>query len=88
MKNKFTSHKQHLFGLLFSGSPKKTHTDQSMLQVLLLFLKRNNSQTFKSVATAKTFSVVSILLVQLASTNYFYSIRQMENVFQKCLLLP
>ena len=28
-KNKFISHKQYLFGLLFSGNPKKDYTDWS-----------------------------------------------------------
>ena len=38
---KFSSHKQHLFGLLFSRNVKKTHTDQSILQTFLLSLKRS-----------------------------------------------
>ena len=33
---KFTSHKQYLFRRLFSIKAKKTHTDQSTLQVFLL----------------------------------------------------
>ena len=40
---KFTSHKQYLFGRLFSGNPKKTHTDQSILQASFFNLKRNDS---------------------------------------------
>ena len=32
-KNKSTSYKQYLFGLLFPGKPKNTLTDQSTLQV-------------------------------------------------------
>ena len=31
-KNKFTSHKQYLFGLLFSGNPKKAHIDQRTIE--------------------------------------------------------
>ena len=52
-------------------------------------LKRNDSQTFKSIAIAKNFSSVCMLLVQLASINYFYSVWQLEdNVFYKSLSLP
>ena len=54
-----------------------------------LELKRNDSQTFKCIATAKNFSPVCMLLVQLAPINYFYSMWQLEeNVFYKSLLLP
>ena len=31
-KTNFTSQKQYLFGLLFFGNAKETHTDQSILQ--------------------------------------------------------
>ena len=52
-------------------------------------LKRNDSQTFKSIAIAKNFSSVCMLLVQLASINYFYSVWQLEdNDFYKSLSLP
>ena len=62
IENKFTSHKQHLFCLLFSENPKKTHTDQSIPQVLLLCLKRNDSETLKSTATVKNlFSNVYVI---------------------------
>ena len=53
MKNKFTSHKQYFFCLFFSGSPKKAHTDQSIQKAFLLCLEGNDSQTFKSIATAE-----------------------------------
>ena len=60
--NKFNAHKQYLLGLLFSGYLKKTHTDRSALYVFLICLKRNNSETFKSIATAKNlFSSVYVI---------------------------
>ena len=31
LKNKFTSHKQYLFGRLFYRNVKNTHTDQTIL---------------------------------------------------------
>ena len=84
----FTSHKKYLFGLLFSGSPKKTHTDQSIPKVFLLS-ERADSQTFKSLATAKNPFLQCLLLVRLASINYFCSMWQLEdNVFHICLSLP
>ena len=46
-KTKFSSHKQDLFGLLFSWNAKEAHTDQIILQTFLLSLIRNVSQTFK-----------------------------------------
>ena len=51
----FFRHKQYLFGLLFSRNTKKAHTGQSILQTLLLCLKRNVSQTFKSSSCKKVF---------------------------------
>ena len=55
--------------------------------VFLLSLKRNNSHNL--IAIAKTFSPVCLLLVQLASINHFYSMRQQEdNVSCKSLSLP
>ena len=47
-KNKFTSHNQYSFGPIFCGNPKKTHKKPSVQRVLLLCIKRNDSQTFKS----------------------------------------
>ena len=35
-ETKFTSYKQHLFGLLFLRNAKKTDVDQSILQALLI----------------------------------------------------
>ena len=54
-KTKFSSHKQYLFGLLFSRNAKKAHTDQSLLQTFLLCPKRKVSQTFKSGSCKKVF---------------------------------
>ena len=47
-KTKFASNKQYLFHLLTSRNTKKTQTDQSIPRVFLLYLKRNDPQTFKS----------------------------------------
>ena len=51
----FTSHKQYSFGLIFSGNQKKIHTDNAFVQVFLLCLKRNDSQTVKSSNCQKRF---------------------------------
>ena len=72
-KSKFTSHKQYLFGLVFSGNAKKTHTEQSILQFSLLCLKRSDSHSFKSSNCKEYFSPVCIFSVQLASKKVFYS---------------
>ena len=42
-ETKFTSHKHYFFGILYSIKAKKTHTDQSTLQVFLLFPISNDS---------------------------------------------
>ena len=39
-KNKFTSHKKYLFGLVFSGNPKKKHTDQVYCKFFALSEKK------------------------------------------------
>ena len=46
MEIKCTSMKQYLFDHLYSVKAKKTHTDQSALQVLLLCSNGNDSQIF------------------------------------------
>ena len=71
-KSKFTSHKQYLFGLVFSGNAKKTHTEQSILQFSLLCLKRSDSQSFKSSNCKENFSPVCIFFVQLASKVFLF----------------
>ena len=56
-KTKFPSHKQHLFDLLLpKKKSKKIPTDQGILQTLLLYLKRNVSQAFRSSNCKKVFS--------------------------------
>ena len=47
-KTKFASNKQDLLGLLFSKNVKKTHNRPKYTTNILLSLKRNDSQTFKS----------------------------------------
>ena len=82
----FFSHNQYPFSLIFSGNPKESHTDQVYYKFFYSVWK-NNSQTFKSIATAKNLSPVCMFLVQVASINYFYSIWQLEdNVFKSSLL--
>ena len=54
-KNKFPSHKQYILGLFFSRNVSRAHADQSILQNILLCLKRNISQTFKSSSCKKVF---------------------------------
>ena len=56
MKLTFTSHKQYLLGYLFSRNTKKTHTDQSTVQVFLHCLKKNTTHKSTKVATAKIFT--------------------------------
>ena len=61
-KTNFASHKQYLFGLLFSCNAKKTHIDQGILQAFLLCLKRSVSQTFK-VTVPKKFFFPSVYII-------------------------
>ena len=72
-ETKFTSHKQYLFTLLFSINAKTIHTHQIIQQDFFLLLQvfLNVSKTFKSGSC--NFLQVCMLLVQLASINYFYS---------------
>ena len=51
VENNFFPHKQYLLGFIFSRNGKRAHTDQSILQNLLLGLKRTVSQTFKIAQT-------------------------------------
>ena len=57
-KNKFTCIK---FSSLFPRNEKKICADQSILQVFLLCLKRNDSQTFKSNNCTKNVCSVCML---------------------------
>ena len=53
---------------------KKTHTDQSILQFFnSLSLLEEKTSTSSKVAASKTFSVVSMLLVQIFLVNVLYS---------------
>ena len=72
-KTKFFSQKQYLFTLLTSRNKRKTQADQSIPHAFLLYLKRNDPQTFKSGSSKKPFSPVFMLLIQFASINVFYS---------------
>ena len=46
-KNKFSSHKQNLFGLIFRKSQRRFTQTKVKYTRFLLFLKQNVSQTFK-----------------------------------------
>ena len=54
-KTKLTSHKQYLFGFLLYKYPKRTNTDQRILQAFLICLKRNDPQNFKFGSYKKLF---------------------------------
>ena len=54
-QTKFTSLKQYLVDRLCFIKAKKTHTDQSTRQALLLCSNRNDLQTFKSNSCKKNF---------------------------------
>ena len=71
-KNKSTSHKQYLCGLLFPGNPNKTQTDRSILKVLPC-LKRNDSQIFKIIATAKNVFCGAYVIGTTLIDKCFYS---------------
>ena len=54
-KTNFSFHKHYLFGLHFSRSAKKPHTDQIILPTFLLCLKRDVSQTLNSSSYKEVF---------------------------------
>ena len=71
---KFTSHKQHLLGRLFSANAKNTHTDQIILQYFYSVLKETTHKPSKAATAKKNIFPVRILLIHLAPINVFYSI--------------
>ena len=50
-----------MFGLLFSRNAKNTRTDQIILYISLLFLKKNVSQHVQVAATKKYFQSVYVI---------------------------
>ena len=82
-KTNFTSHKQYLFGLLFSRNAKETHADQSILQGFVLqsiyykvhYPEKTVLINLEKKKMQKTFSSICMLLVPLVSMNVFYSMR-------------
>ena len=56
-KAKLAYHKQYLFGLLTSRNAKSTQTDQSILHVFLLCLKKMTHKPLKAAA-AKTLNLL------------------------------
>ena len=57
-KTNFTSHKQQLFGLLFSRNAKEIHTDQSILQYFYSLRKERTHKLSKETAAKSVFSSV------------------------------
>ena len=55
MKNKFSPHKQYLFGLLFFRNAKKIHVDQSILQTFHSVLKEASLKPLKEAAVKEVF---------------------------------
>ena len=68
---KLTSRKQYLFDCLGSIKAKKTYPDQNILQVLLLCLNRNDSQTFKSSSCKK--NLYPVYIIDSTGFNEFFS---------------
>ena len=58
---KFTFHKQYLFGRLFSRHAKKTHTDQSTLQLLSSVSKETTRKPSKVAAAKNSSSRVHVI---------------------------
>ena len=81
-KTKFPSHKQHLFDLLLpKKKSKKIPTDQGILQTLLLYLKRNVSQAFRSSNCKKVFSKCVYIWYNFPQWMFFTSCDNWETLF-------
>ena len=87
MKTKFTSYKQYLFGLLFCKNAKKVHTDQIILQVFLLCLKRSVLQTFESSSCNKHFAKCLCYFRACFDECFLFHVIIGRNIFYKNLLL-
>ena len=81
-KNKFTSCKQYLFGLIFSRNLKMSHTDQVYYK---FFYSVGEEMTHKhlKVATAQSvsFSPMCILLLQFALINVLIQCDKWKTLF-------
>ena len=85
-KTKFASHKQYIFSLLTSRNARKTQTDQSITDVSLLCLKRNDTQKWqqeKLFSPLRLFVLCDIWKTLLFIIVYSYS----EIVLTTMLLL-
>ena len=85
-KNKFVSHKQYIFSLITSRNARKTQTDQSIPDVSLLCLKRNDThkwQREKLFSPLRLFVLCDIWKTLLFIIVYSYS----EIVLTTMLLL-
>ena len=60
-KTSFTSHKQHLLGLLFSRNAKETHADQIILQCFYSLSKERTHKPSKEVAAKNFISSVNVI---------------------------
>ena len=68
---------------------KKTHTDQSIPQVFLLCLKRNDSQPFKTIPTTKNLFSSGYVIGTTCFDKMFLFLWQLEdNNFYKSSSLP
>ena len=86
-KIKFTSHKQYLLGHLVFIKAKKTRTDQNTLQVLLLCLNRNESQTFKRSSCKNFFLECDVIDATCFDECFLSHIISGNVLFSKSLLL-
>ena len=87
-KNRFTSHKKYLFGLIFSENPKKSHTNQIYYKFFYSAWREATHKPSKVATAKKIFSIVFVIV----TTNFdkcFHSMWQLEDiVFNKSLSIP
>ena len=79
-KNRFTSHKKYLFGIIFSENPKKSHTNQIYYKFFYSAWREATHKPSK-VATAKKFSLLCLSLLQLTSINVFIPCDNWKTLF-------
>ena len=84
---KFTSHKHIFFGRLFSVREKKTHANQSALQVFLLCQNRNDSQTFKSSSCKRFFASVFVIDANCFDQCFLFNFITRRHYFYQSLSL-
>ena len=82
---KFTSHKHNFFGRIFSVREKKTHADQSALQIF--YSVRIDSQTFKSSSCKKFFASVFVIDANCFDQCFLFSFITRRHYFYQSLSL-